>query len=163
MIWSVKLPLSHFLFIYLLDCWQPSDKYLLTVAWCCGLKLLRYTTKKRENDSMCYDVLCVKLYTDYICWVKLRKLLLTPDHHWLHERPTSETPLPPSKRILCLSSTPFSFVSFHRYAMCVNRLNKLSPRIRVYNFARILTSFSTCFITFVLISSLAIYRQTIQA
>lgn len=84
----------------------------------------------------------------------------------LHERPTSETPLPPSKRILCLSSTPFSFVSFHRYAMCVNRLNKLSPRIRVYNFfnfTRILTSFATCFITFVLISSLAIYRQTIQA
>lgn len=165
MIWSVKLPLSHFLFIYLLDCWQPSDKYLLTVVWCCGLKLLRYTTKKRENDSMCYDVLCVKLYTDYICWVKLTKLLLTPDHDWLVcmrglplRRPS------PQASAFYACPPPHSLLSLSIVMQCaVNRLNKLSPRIRVYNFARILTSFATCFITFVLISSLAIYRQTIQA
>ena len=65
-------PFSIYLFIRLLAAVRQVFKNNI-IACCCGLKLLRYTAKKRENDSMCYD----NLYADYICWVKLTKLVLT--------------------------------------------------------------------------------------
>lgn len=159
-------PFSIYLFIRLLAAVRQVFINSSVMLWFKIIEIHYQETRERLYVLWC--VMCKIIYRLHLL-SKVDKTAFdsrqapAPDHHWLHERPTSETPLPPSKRILCLSSTPFSFVSFHRYAMCVNRLNKLSPRIRVYNFARILTSFATCFITFVLISSLAIYRQTIQA
>lgn len=151
-------PFSIYLFITLLAAVRQVFINSSVMLWFKIIEIHYQETRERLYVLWC--VMCKIIYR-----LHLLSKVLTPDHHWLVcmsglplRRPSPQAcafyACPPSHSLLSLSIV---------MQCAVNRLNKLSPRIRVYNFARILTSFATCFITFVLISSLAIYRQTIQA
>ena len=55
-------PFSIYLFIRLLAAVRQVFKNNFVMLWFKIIEIL-YTTKKRDEDSMCYD----DLYTDYIC------------------------------------------------------------------------------------------------